>query len=149
WLGVCPYMSPGFTLTVVDAESGKPVSDVYAWAEWVQYVGHGLNGPLMVQEARSGPDGRLVFPWWGPRLGSRGGLDIGADPTVVLFKPGYATFIIQNGERPGMDLIDTMRAVTFDDTAVRLQSFAGTLDERVRQLRELAFSPSMGRMTGD
>ena len=34
-LRIRPYLSPGFTLTVVDAESGKPVASVYAWAEWV------------------------------------------------------------------------------------------------------------------
>src|SRR5262245_50678365 len=102
WLAICPYMSPGFTLTVVDAESGKPVADVYAWAEWVQHANHGLNGPLVIQEATSDGAGRLIFPWWGPRFGYRSGLDIGADPAVIFFKPGYVTLTVGNGERSGL-----------------------------------------------
>jgi hypothetical protein len=137
WLGVCPYGSPGFTLTVVDAESSKPVPDVYAWAEWVQYGGHGLNGPIMIQEARTGADGGLVFPWWGPRFGYRSGLDIGSDPAVILFKPGYATLIVQNGERPGMRVTDAIRVVTFNGDTVKLQPFRGSPTEWVTELRRL------------
>ena len=146
---VCPYGSPGFTLTVVDAESNKPMADVYAWAEWVQYGAHGLNGPIMIQEALSGADGSLVFPWWGPRFGYRAGLDIGSDPAVILFKPGYATLIVQNGERPGMRVTDAIRTFTSNGETVKLQPFQGSIDERVHQLRALAFSPTMGRMSKD
>ena len=149
WLALCPYGSPGFALTVVDAESGNPLADVYAWAEWVQYGSHGVNGPIMIQEAQAGANGRLVFPWWGPRFGYRSGLDIGSDPAVILFKPGYATQIVQNGERPGMRTTDAIRVFTRNGETLRLQRFAGSIDERVRQLRALAFSPTMGRMSDD
>ena len=149
WLALCPYGSPGFTLTVVDTESGNPLADVYAWAEWVQYGGHGLNGPIMIQEAQASADGRLVFPWWGPRFGYRSGLDIGSDPAVILFKPGYATLIVQNGERPGMRTTDAIRVFTRNGETLRLQRFAGSIDERVRQFRALAFSPTMGRMSDE
>jgi hypothetical protein len=137
WLAICPYGSPGFTLTAVDAESGSPLADVYAWAEWVQYGGHGLNGPIMIQEARAGADGRLVFPWWGPRFGYRSGLDIGSDPAVILFKPGYATQIVQNGERPGMRTTDAIRVFTRNGETLRLQRFRGSAVEWVAELRRL------------
>lgn len=137
WLAICPYGSPGFTLTVVDAESGNPLADVYAWAEWVQYSGHGLNGPIMIQEAQAGADGRLVFPWWGPRFGYRSGLDIGSDPAVILFKPGYATLIVQNGERPGMRTTDAIRVFTRNGETLRLQRFRGSAIEWVSELRRL------------
>ena len=59
WLGICMYLSPGFELTVVDAETGKPLPGVYGWAEWVQYGAHGTGGPLVVklpiQESRRSP----------------------------------------------------------------------------------------------
>jgi hypothetical protein len=138
-LRICPYMSPGFTMTVVDADSGKPVADVYAWAEWVQYANHGLNGPLMIQEAVSTADGRLVFSWWGPRLGSRAGLSIGSDPAVILFKPGYATLIVYNGERPGMHQTDAIRGGVFRGEAQRLQPFRGSAVEWVEQLSRLVY----------
>jgi len=136
-LRICPYMSPGFTMTVVDADSGKPVADVYAWAEWVQYANHGLNGPLMIQEAVSTADGRLVFSWWGPRLGSRAGLNIGSDPAVILFKPGYATLIVYNGERPGMHQTDAIRGGVYRGEAQKLQPFRGSAIEWVTELRRL------------
>lgn len=136
---VCPYGSPGFTLTVVDAESNKPMADVYAWAEWVQYGAHGLNGPIMIQEALSGADGRLVFPWWGPRFGYRAGLDIGSDPAVILFKPGYATLIVQNGERPGMRVTDAIRTFTSNGETVKLQPFRGSHAEWIDQLSKLIY----------
>ena len=72
WVGLCLYFSPGFDLTVVDAETGKPLPGVYAWAEWVQYGAHGTGGPLVVQDAFSGADGHLTVPRWGPTWGSRG-----------------------------------------------------------------------------
>ena len=137
--GVCPYGSPGFTLTVVDADSNKPTADVYAWAEWVQYGAHGLNGPIMIQEALSGADGRLVFPWWGPRFGYRAGLDIGSDPAVILFKPGYATLIVQNGERPGMRATDAIRVFTSNGETVKLQPFRGSHAEWIDQLSKLIY----------
>ena len=137
---VCPYGSPGFTLTVVDAESNKPMADVYAWAEWVQYGAHGLNGPIMIQEALSGADGRLVFPWWGPRFGYRAGLDIGSDPAVILFKPGYATLIVQNGERPGMRVTDAIRTFTSNGETVKLQPFRGSHAEWIRSAQQAHLS---------
>jgi hypothetical protein len=48
-----------------------------------------------------------------------------------------------------MSVTDVIRVVTFRNDTVRLPSFVGTLDERVRQLRALAFSPSIGRMSRD
>jgi len=149
FIGVCPYFSPGFTLTVVDAESGKPVADVYAWAEWVQNASHGLNGPIMIQEATSDEAGRVSFPWWGPRFGYRAGLDIGADPAVILFKSGYATMIVYNGERPGMRLTDAIRVFTKNAETIRLPPFGGSVDERLGQIRTVVFSPAMGRVSDD
>ena len=138
-LGICPYISPGFTLTVVDAELGKPIGDVYAWAEWVQYANHGLNGPIMIQEAVSSTDGRLAFPWWGPRFGYRAGLDIGSDPAVILFKPGYATLIVQNGERPGMHPTDAIRVFTPNGETVKLQPFRGSHAAWVEELSKFVY----------
>ena len=45
WIGLCLYFSPGFSVTTVDAETGKPLPDVYGWAEWTQYGAHGRGGP--------------------------------------------------------------------------------------------------------
>jgi hypothetical protein len=137
FLRICPYFSPGFSLTIVDAESSKPVADVYAWAEWVQYANHGRNGPLMIQEATSDAAGRLTFPWWGPRFGYRSGLDIGSDPGVILFKPGYATLIVYNGERPGMEVTDAIRVFTHNGESTKIRPFRGSPTEWVAQLRRL------------
>src|SRR5215831_11227291 len=96
WFGYCVYESPAFRITVVDQETGRPLADVHALAEWVQYGSHGTNGPLMVQDAASGPDGVLAFTAWGPMRGSNAGLVLNQDPVITLFKPGYNTLRINN-----------------------------------------------------
>src|SRR5437763_14174874 len=80
WLGQCWYESPGFRITVGDKETGQPLSDVHALAEWISYGMWGQKGPLMVQEAVSGVNGVLAFPTWGPTRGSRQRLVINQDP---------------------------------------------------------------------
>jgi hypothetical protein len=147
WIGVCLYLSRGFDITVVDAETGKPLPGVYAWAEWVQYAAHGTNGPLMIQEATSGADGRLTFPAWGPTRGSGAGLDLGSDPAVILFKSGYATLLVQNEVPLGADHLAAFRTFGRSGQTLRLERFAGPVAERVRQLKTLAFPSYMGRVS--
>lgn len=139
WTGLCVYLSPGFQLTVVDAETGAPLSGVYAWAEWVQYGAHGIGGPLMVQDATSGADGRLTFPRWGPILGSRAGLVRGTDPALVVFRPGYATRLVDNGVLPGASEDQAVRGSSRDGETLRLERFRGVPGEWVGQLRTLAY----------
>jgi hypothetical protein len=137
WTGFCLYLSPGFTLTVVDVETGRPITGVYAWAEWVQYGAHGRGGPLMVQDATSDAAGALTFPHWGPRLGSRGGLLLGIDPAVILFKSGYATLLVENGVPPGASHHAAVRAMSRNRETLRLQPFRGSPAEWVEELRKL------------
>lgn len=147
WLGLCWYLSPGFDITVVDAETGKPLAGVYAWAEWVQYGHHGTNGPLMIQEATSGADGRLTFPWWGPRFGSPAGLDLGSDPAVILFKPGYATLLAQNAGEASTNHLASIRGFYLSGKTVRLQPFRGSLGEWMDQIRKLVFPGLSSRVS--
>jgi hypothetical protein len=139
WAGLCLYLSPGFELTVVDAETGKPLPGVYAWAEWVQYGVHGRGGPLVVQDGFTGADGRLVVPRWGPRFGSRGGLLLGTDPAVVLFKPGYATLLVQNAVELGASQHKATRAFSRSGQSFKLQPFRGSTGEWVEHLRKLVY----------
>src|SRR6516225_7530377 len=101
WFGYCVYQSPGFKITVVDKETGQPLSDVHALAEWISYGMWGQKGPLMVQEAISGADGVLKFPTWGPIRGSRSGLVINTDPGLTLFKVRYKPLRIYNANPLG------------------------------------------------
>jgi hypothetical protein len=138
WTGFCLYLSPGFKLAVVDAETGKPLPGVYAWAEWVQYGAHGIGGALMVQDANSSTDGHLTFPKWGPKFGSRAGLLRGTDPAVILFKPGYATLLIENDVPLGASEHAAIRSMSRHGHTMRLQPFRGSPAEWVDQLRQLA-----------
>jgi hypothetical protein len=149
WIGVCLYLSRGFDITVVEGESGQPLPGVYAWAEWVQYAAHGTNGPLMIQEATSGADGRLTFPAWGPTRGSGAGLDLGSDPAVILFKSGYATLLVQNDVPLGADHLAAYR--TFTKTAVpsALQPVRGSVAERVSQLKRLIYPIGLSARVSD
>lgn len=135
WFGQCFYESPGFRITVVDKETGKPLADVHALAEWVQYGYHGENGPLMVQEAVTGPDGLLVFPAWGPMRGSTAGLVLNKDPIITLFKPGYKTSLINNA--PGTDEKARVRGFTQDGQTFKIELFQGGPEEWVKELKRV------------
>lgn len=138
WFGYCVYESPGFRITVVDRETGQPLADVHALAEWLQVGFHGTNGPLVVQDAVSGPDGLLVFPPWGPIRGSTAGLAVGSNPFVSLFKPGYKVYSTNNrgGPRDGKARVHGFGQ---DGQMYFLEPFRGTPEEWVQQLKEAAY----------
>ena len=138
WLGLCFYYSPGFELTVVDADTGTPLPGVYAWAEWVQYAGHGTR-PLVVQDAFSDAAGRVTLPGWGPTSGSRLGLPLGRDPAVILFKPGYTTMLAQNSVPPGSSHHAAIRNFWRRGETLRLQPFQGAAADWVEQVQRLAY----------
>jgi hypothetical protein len=148
WTGICLYLSPGFKVTVVDAESGKPLSGVYGWAEWTQYGAHGRGGPLMVQDATSDAAGHLSFPHWGPTFGSAGGLLLGTDPAVIFFKPGYATLLVENGVPLGASQHSAIRGFSDSGEILRLQPFRGSPAEWVEQLRKLVY-PGLSSYVSD
>jgi hypothetical protein len=148
WTGICLYLSPGFKVTVVDAESGKPLSGVYGWAEWTQYGAHGRGGPLMVQDATSDAAGHLSFPHWGPTFGSAGGLLLGTDPAVIFFKPGYATLLVENGVPLGASQHSAIRGFSHSGETLRLQPFRGSPAEWVEQLRQLVY-PGLSSYVSD
>lgn len=135
WFGRCFYESPGFRFTVVDRETGQPLADVHALAEWVQYGPYGRNGPLMVQDASSGSDGALSFLAWGPIRGSIAGLVLNHDPVISLFKPGYRVLAVFNV--PGTDETARVRGLRQDGETFALEPFHGTPEEWVEQLRKV------------
>lgn len=137
WFGYCVYESPGFTIKVVDKETGQPLADVHALVEWAQYGYHGRGGPLMVQDAVSGPDGLLTFPAWGPIRGSTAGLVLNQDPVITLFKQGYNTLLINN--MPGTDEKARVRGFTQDGQTFKMEPFRGTPDNWVKELKEAAY----------
>ncbi len=132
WFGRCLYESPGFRFTVVDKETGQPLADVHALAEWQMYGGHGRNGPLMVQDTVSGGDGLLTFPAWGPARAPSVGLVLNHDPVISLFKPGYKALVIFNV--PGTDETARVRGLTQDGRIYFLEPFRSTPEEWVKEL---------------
>ncbi|MGH2362873.1 MAG: hypothetical protein ACRDGM_20285 [bacterium] len=134
WFGYCVYESPGFRIAVVDRETGQPLADVHALAEWQMYGGYGRNGPLMVQDTVSGRDGLLTFPAWGPTRAPSVGLVLNHDPVISLFKPGYKILMIFN--MPGTDETARVRGLTQDGQTYFLEPFRGTPEEWMEQLRK-------------
>lgn len=139
WLGLCLYFSPGFELTVVDSQTGKPLPGVYAWAEWVQYGAHGIGGPLIVQDAVSDVGGRLKFPRWGPTRGSGAGMPRGTDPAVILFRSGYVTLLVENGVERGASHLAFVRGSSHHGQTLTLQPFQGSDDAWVAQVRKMLY----------
>lgn len=140
WFGYCVYESPGFKIIVVDKETGKPLADVHALAEWVQYGYQGSGGPLMAIDAVSGKDGVLAFHKWGPISGSSGGLALNQDPVISLFKPGYVGLTINNA--PGSDERARVRGLKQDGQTFKMEVFKGDLTTWVKELTNAAFPPA-------
>ena len=132
WLLQCFYESPGFKIRVVDKETGKPLVDVHALAEWVQYGYHGSGALLVAQDAVSGADGMLSFAPWGPTRGSSAGLVLNQDPVITLYKLGYDVILINNA--PGRDERARVRGLWQNGQTFALSLFRGNSDERVKQL---------------
>ena len=137
WFGRCFYESPGFRIRVVDKETGQPLADIHALAEWVSYAVGRENGPQMVQDAISGADGMLVFQAWGPMRGYRDGLVLNSDPVITLFKPGYRTATLNNAFPIGAGETDRVHGFQQDGQTFALEPFRGTPDEWIEQLRHV------------
>jgi hypothetical protein len=129
------YQSPAFRFTVIDTETGQPVPDVHAIAEWGQYGFHGSGPPLVAFDAVSGADGFLAFPAWGPMLGSSGGLRHQEDPAITLFRPGYRTLTLWNHATP-RDEHTRRRPVSHDGKTIPLEPFHGSRLGWYGQLRK-------------
>jgi hypothetical protein len=144
WFAHCLYESPSFQLTVADKETGKPLADVHALAEWVQYGPHGRNGPLMVLDAVSGPDGVLAFPAWGPLQGTRYGIYLNHDPVLTLFEPGYKVLLITNAYPEGTEPTTRTRPFGEDRHTFSLEPFRGSPEEWVEQIDKAVWGQSGG-----
>jgi hypothetical protein len=149
WFGHCLYESPSFRLAVADKGTGKPLAEVHALAEWVQYGPHGRNGPLMVLDAVSGADGVLVFPAWGPLQGTRYGIYLNHDPVLTLFKPGYRVLLITNAYPEGTEPTTRVRPFGEDGHTFSLEPFRGSLEEWVEQLQKAAYPGTKGRTSAE
>jgi hypothetical protein len=135
WFVQCFYQSPGFKIRVVDKETGKPLADIHALAEWIQYGMHGQYPGLMAQDAVSGTDGWLVFPPWGPIRGSSGGLRPSQDPEITLYKIGYQVTTLINRVEQSVQY-DRARGFAQNGQSFAVGTFGGNWDERVKQLFE-------------
>jgi len=134
----CTFEGEAFAITIVDAETHRPVSDVHALAEWRMYgPGDRPNGPLMVQDATSTSDGVVTFPGWGPLPGPRPGLVVGDDPVITLFKSGYRPFVVNNMNLPPGRERERVRRFLPTDRTLGLQPFRGTPDEWVQELKKI------------
>jgi hypothetical protein len=135
----CSYEGASFTITVVDAETRRPLGGVHALAEWQLYGFHGFNGPLMVQDVVSGPDGALKFPAWGPVPGPPVGLVNPLDPVVTLFRPGYKGLVAYNdvGDVPEKENA-RRRRFGQDGRTFGLEPFRGTPEEWAAELEKIA-----------
>jgi len=126
-----------FEITVVDSESGQPLPDVHALAEWRRFsAGMRANGPLMAQDALSDTAGVVRFPPWGPVEGSSSGLVFGDDPVITLFKPGFQWLRISNEGSHDKNERDRIRRFFPSGRVYVLKAFSGTDAEWLEQLKK-------------
>ena len=142
WFSYCYYQSPGFKIRVVDKDTGKPLTDVHALAEWVQYGMYGQYPLLVAQDATSGADGWLVFSPWGPTRGSSGGLRPSADPRITLYKNGYDTMTLINRVEQSVQY-DRVHNFAQDGQTFAMGRFRGSPDDRIKQLDGIVLGGAM------
>jgi hypothetical protein len=142
-LGGCLFEAPGFTIRVVDEQTGQPVPDAHAMAVWIALGMWGRNYALMALEAVSQADGSLTFPAWGPMRGSEG-LMPGRDPVISIFKPGYRALLLYNATPFGQPDSARVHAFHLGGRRVELTQFQGTPAEGVAELRKAAYPSVVG-----
>lgn len=143
----CEYEAPGFTIKVVDKQTGQPLADVHAMATWLMYGGPRRRGPLMVIEAVSEQDGRLSFPAWGPVRSGLEGMLPGRDPVISLFRSGHRAMLIYNDGLPGPHTA-RVRAFNQAGQAFEMTPYEGIPAEAVVELRK-ASDPFDGNTVSD
>ncbi len=132
----CLYEAPGFSIRVVDQQTGQPLADVHAIAAWLVYDRR--RGVLMALEAVSGPDGQLSFPAWGPVKSGVEGMIAGRDPLISLFRPGYRARLIHNATPVGQPDAARVHAFNQAGSTFELSLFRGTPSETIVELQKAA-----------
>jgi hypothetical protein len=94
------YESPAVVVTVVDAESRRPLAGVNVGAQWI--LEDGVSKPpvriLTAMESVTDAMGMARFPAWGPIPRPPGSaILLGKAPQFLLFKPGYYLRIAGTG----------------------------------------------------
>jgi hypothetical protein len=138
WLAGCEYEAPGFSIRVVDKRTGEPLPDVHALAMWNQFGGPGREGPVMALEAISDANGFVSFAAWGPVRGGGTGLVPGRDPAISLFRPGYATLLIENHSPVGRPFNTRVHAFQQTGQTFGMTTFQGMPAETVVELTKAA-----------
>jgi hypothetical protein len=148
------WESPGGSIRVVDRQTGQPLAGVHALAEWIIDGGLGQRHIFMAQDAVSGPDGRVVFPPWGPLRGGGPGMLPHQDPVITLFRPGYVSEldrgkrVIYNTTTPNQTDLARVRRFGRDGATVGMEPFQGDTTAWVAHLKEAAF-PDFGAGAND
>jgi len=142
----CRFEAPAFHIRLRDAETKSPLVDVHALAEWQSYgAGGRLDGPVMVLDGTSGPEGVIRFRAWGPIEGPGLGLGVGRDPVITLLKAGYEILMIGNRYvGPGRER-EQVRRFSRDGETFALRPFTGTPEQRLGQLRKVWLGIAVSR----
>jgi hypothetical protein len=130
------YSAKEIRVTVVEAETGKPLEGAIVVAQWVLFMSnpvHGDHGPrLYVTEAITNAEGKLYIPGWGPKPNPRYPFTslIDRDPMLSFLKPGFRPLVIQNR----WDRNDSVRFSEWDGKTIKLERFIGTDAEWAKEL---------------
>jgi hypothetical protein len=136
----CIYEGRPFRLVVVDAETRVPVAGVHVLAEWQTYAGGRRNGPIMVQDGETGPDGSVAFQAWGPIEGPWDGLVAPNDPILTFFKPGYRVLVESNKDPTPRESKARIRRFMRDGETFGIWPFRGIPEQWADEL------PKAGRV---
>jgi len=123
--------------TVIDAETKRPIAGAVIVANWDLYarqLTHGVRS-MQITEVVSDENGNYVVPGWGPRLRPCGMELDNRDPYLMVFKSTYEpTGLLRDRDR-SRDRYSWVRVSDWNERAIELRRFDGSMEKRVHQLQ--------------
>jgi hypothetical protein len=97
------YSADAINMVLVDAQTKTPIHGALVIARWVAQTPEIIHSPLpagnvQLLELVTGADGRIAFPAWGPVSYEGRGRLFDRDPEIYIFKRGYTTRVLANGQ---------------------------------------------------
>ena len=114
----------------VSTPDGKPVAGAIVVVSWnIEGPWNGASlGQMSVAETVTDANGKFQIPAWGPRFNYRGSIPID-EPTVRIFKSGFAPLTIQNYEDVPMQAASRIIVFRLQNQNIVLTPFSGTMAE--------------------
>jgi hypothetical protein len=134
------FYSPEIHSRVV-APDGAPIAGAIVLISWTvaHYVSDTSLRQAAIAEVVTDTDGQFRIPAWGPRLVADGWISVD-EPTTRIYKRGFVPRVVKNYEGVPMSGAKSIIRYLFQDRAIVLQPFEGSLQQYENTFNPLLLS---------